>query len=171
MNILETERTYMREMTVHDAENAFVLNSDPEVIKYTGDAPFESVEAARVFLENYDHYRKFGFGRWAVINKSDESFMGWCGLKYTAELDEFDVGFRFLRMYWNRGFATETAKACIGLGFERFQMKEIVGRSMKENYGSIRVLEKCGMTYSGEFDFDGHAGIMFKIVCPPDKII
>ena len=57
MRILETDRLYLREMTITDAENAYLLNLDPDVIKYTGDEPFESVENAKMFLANYDHYK------------------------------------------------------------------------------------------------------------------
>ncbi|MEO0037776.1 MAG: hypothetical protein RIQ59_987, partial [Bacteroidota bacterium] len=34
--ILETQRTFLREITVADAEQAYLLNLDPEVIQYTG---------------------------------------------------------------------------------------------------------------------------------------
>lgn len=164
MILLETKRTYLREITAEDAENAYLLNLDPEVIKYTGDSSFESIEKAREFLENYDHYQKYGFGRWGVINKIDNEFLGWCGLKYTKELDEFDIGFRFFKKHWNKGYATETAKACIDLGFDKLGMTEIVGRAMKDNIGSIRVLEKIGLVYSKPFNFDGKDGVIYKIV-------
>jgi RimJ/RimL family protein N-acetyltransferase len=161
--ILETQRTFLREITVSDAENAYVLNLDPEVIQYTGDDSFESIEQARRFLENYDHYSTYGFGRWAIITKTDNEFIGWCGLKFTADLNEFDIGFRLFKKHWNKGYATETAKACIDLGFEQFGMTTIVGRAMKANIGSIRVLEKIGLTYKSTFDFDGQEGVIYQI--------
>ncbi len=145
--IVETERLYLREMKPEDAQNAYLLNLDPEVIRYTGDGPFGSIEEAQIFLRNYDHYRKYGFGRWAVIRKSDGEFLGWCGLKYTPELDEHDIGFRLFRCYWNKGYATEAAKACLQLGFSKFGMQQIVGRAMSENHASIRVLEKIGLQF------------------------
>lgn len=161
--ILETERTYLREMTPDDAQNAFDLNSDPLVIQYTGDVSFESVEEAHAFLSKYDHYEKYGFGRWAVISKETNEYLGWCGLKYTEELDEFDIGFRFHQRFWNKGFATETARACIQLGFEKFNMETIIGRAMKENHASIRVLEKCGLTFLSDYQFDDEEGVIFAI--------
>ncbi|MCK5907913.1 MAG: GNAT family N-acetyltransferase [Flavobacteriales bacterium] len=163
MKILETERLYLRELTPEDSENFYLLNQDTEVIKYTGDVAFESIENARTFLENYDHYKKHNLGRWAVINKSDEIFLGWCGLKYSEDIDEYDIGFRFFRKYWNKGYATESAKACIDLGFDRFNISEIVGRVMNKNIGSIRVLEKIGLSYSEDFNFEGEAGRIYKI--------
>ena len=163
IRILETERLYLREMASGDAENAYLLNLDNEVIKYTGDVPFESVEDAKQFLERYDHYKKYGFGRWAVIHKSTEEFLGWCGLKYSPDLEEYDIGFRFFRKHWNKGYATESAKACLSIGFSKYDMNRIVGRAMAKNSASIKVLEKIGLTYFKKFNFDGENGLIYKI--------
>lgn len=148
-------------MHQEDAESIYLLNLDPEVIKYTCDLPFESVEKAKDFIENYNHYKLYGFGRWAVIGKSDNEFLGWCGLKYTAELNEYDIGFRFFKKYWNQGFATEAAIKCLEIGFKEFKMKEIVGRAMKGNIASIKVLEKIGMKYSHDFDYEGNVNAKY----------
>lgn len=59
--------------------------------------------------------------------------------------------------------ATEAAKACIKLGFEKYHISEIVGRAMTENIGSIKVLEKIGLTFDKVFNFDGKSGSLFKI--------
>ena len=97
MIITETERLILREFRVSDAEEMFQLNANPDVIRYTYNLPFKSISEAREFILNYTHYRDYGFGRWAVINKSDYSWLGWCGLKYTPDIDEYDIDFAFLR--------------------------------------------------------------------------
>ena len=61
-----TERLTFFELTPEDAAHVFALNSDPEVIKYTGDPPFASVSEAQSFLENYTDYRDNGYGRWGL---------------------------------------------------------------------------------------------------------
>lgn len=160
--MLETERLLLREFVPDDAESMYLLNRDPEVIRYTGDTAFKDIEEARDLILNYGHYREYGFGRWAVISKPGNEFLGWCGLKYTPELDEHDIGFRFFRKHWNKGYATESAKACIEAGFSRFGINTIVGRAMKENTASIRVLEKLGMHFSNSFDFDGQEGVVYR---------
>jgi len=167
--ILETERLYLRELTIEDAHSFFQLNNDEEVLRYTGDQAFANVEAARNFLEAYDQYEKYGMGRWAVINKWDEAFLGWCGIKYRAEADEFDIGYRFFRKYWNCGYASESASACLKYGFEDLGIEEMVGRAMKANKASIRVLEKIGMQYDRDADFDGIPGVIFKLSKPDWK--
>lgn len=154
----------MREFSVQDAASMFELNNDPEVIKYTGDKAFGSLEDARIFLENYDQYALHGFGRWAVVQKSTGKFIGWCGLKYSATIDEVDIGFRLFKAAWNQGFATEAAKKCIQLGFDSLGIKRIVGRAMVDNIASVKVLEKLGLTFLKDFDFDGEEGVIYEIV-------
>ncbi|MCY1635254.1 GNAT family N-acetyltransferase [Marinifilum sp. D737] len=144
--VLETERLFLREFILEDAQSMFDLNSDPEVIKYTGDPPFESVEQAKAFLQNYDDYKKNGFGRWAMISKADNEFIGWCGLKLNEE-KFIDLGFRVFRKHWNKGYASEAAKACLTYGFQTLGFDEIIGRVLSENKASIKVLEKLGMRY------------------------
>jgi ribosomal-protein-alanine N-acetyltransferase len=153
MTVLETERLLFREMTPDDAAHAYELNNDPEVLRYTGDEPFDSIKEASDFLSNYAHYRQYGYGRWAVVRKSDHAWIGWCGLKCHPEENEFDIGFRLLRKYWNQGYATEAAAACIKIGFDQYNMHSIIGRAMPENEASIRVLEKLGMAFE-DFVFE-----------------
>ncbi len=97
------------------------------------------------------------------MTKKTEDVLGWCGLKYTVKFNEYDIGFRFYERYWNKGYATESAKACITYGINDLSIKEIVGRAMVENRASIRVLEKIGLIYEKDFDYDGQAGVLYKI--------
>jgi [ribosomal protein S5]-alanine N-acetyltransferase len=159
---IETERTILRNLTIDDAEEFYALNLEKEVLKYTGDQPFENIQASKDFLTNYDQYEKYGVGRLAVIEKTTSNFIGWCGLKYNPDKDEFDIGFRFFRVYWNKGFASETAKRCLDFGFKELGIARIVGRAMKENNASIKVLEKIEMTFKETFDFDGHDGVIYE---------
>ena len=161
---LETERTIMRKLTKDDAKDFYSLNLDKEVLKYTGDKPFKDVQTAIDFLTNYDQYEKYGVGRLAVIDKTTFKFMGWCGLKYNQDKNEYDIGFRFYRNYWNKGFATETAQKCLDFGFNKLGLEKIIGRAMKENVGSIKVLEKIGMRFKENFDFDGEEGVIYELI-------
>ncbi|MCT3897766.1 GNAT family N-acetyltransferase [Elizabethkingia anophelis] len=161
--ILETERLLLRELNSDDAGDFFNLNENPNVIKYTGDKAFQNIDEAREFLENYQDYRLNGYGRWAVMSKENNEFVGWCGLKYNSSTDETDVGFRFFEHYWNKGFATESAGECIDYGFKSLNLNAVVGRAMQDNTASVKVLEKLGMKYLIDFDFDGHKGVIYKI--------
>lgn len=160
---IETERTVLRNLTSDDAEDFYTLNLDQEVLKFTGDEPFKNIRVAENFLTKYEQYSKYGVGRLAVIDKTTSKFIGWCGLKYSLDKDEYDIGFRFFKQYWNRGFATETALRCLDFGFNDLGLERIVGRAMKENIASIKVLAKIGMTFKEIFNLDGHEGVIYEL--------
>jgi RimJ/RimL family protein N-acetyltransferase len=144
--ITESERLYLREFIEQDAKDLYLLNNDPDVIRYTGDPPFESIDSAQQFVKEYDHYLNYGFGRWAVIRKDNNAFIGWCGLKYNEE-EEIDIGFRLFKKEWGHGYATEAAKASIDYASEKLKMKHFIGRCAQDNKASISVLKKLGFLY------------------------
>ncbi|WP_026705072.1 GNAT family N-acetyltransferase [Flavobacterium soli] len=166
---LTTQRTILRNLTTEYAADFYTLNLDPEVLQFTGDTPFESIAAAKDFLTHYDQFEKYGVGRFAVLDKSTLQFMGWCGLKYSKEKNEYDIGFRFFKGYWNQGFATETARRCLDFGCNELGLQRIVGRAMSENVASIKVLEKLGMTFTSTFDFDGQEGVLYEFTKKNNK--
>jgi [ribosomal protein S5]-alanine N-acetyltransferase len=143
--VSETKRYKLREFHTSDAEALFELNNDPMVLKYTGDKPFESIEAAENFIKAYHHYHDFGFGRWAIIDKETNDFKGWSGLRHSIEKNEVDVGFRIFKTSWNQGIASETAFESLRIGFETFKLNAIYGNVASENLASIKVLQKLGM--------------------------
>ena len=166
--ILETNRLLLRELNVSDAEKFYNLNLNPNVIKYTGNSAFKNIEEAKHFLENYQDYKLNGYGRWAVIHKEKNEFIGWCGLKLDEIENETDIGFRFFENVWNKGYATESAKACLIYGFEKLNLKRIVGRAMKENRRSIKVLKKIGLEYERDTEFEGKGAVIYKIEKKPE---
>lgn len=146
--ILETPRLYLREFTMDDAQLLIDLNSDPEVTRYTGDGPVKDLKDGKRILEEIilpQYPNKIG--RWAVHLRSNDEFIGWCGLKYISELNETDLGYRFFQKHWGKGYATESAEAVMEYGTSVLKISMIVGRAAVENLASIKVLEKAGLKY------------------------
>ena len=162
-NLLQTERLLIRPFRLSDAAGFHAMNAVEQVLRYTGDQAFASVEEAELFIRNYDHYHRYGYGRWALEDRQTGEFIGFCGLKYHPHEDEVDLGFRIPVAHWGKGLATEAAKACLDYGFDRLNMNRIIGRVAKANLASIRVLEKIGMAYCRDFDFDGLPGVIYEI--------
>ena len=154
--IIETERLLLRTFTEEDASLIYNLNLDPDVTRYTLD-PMVNIDQAKEVLEKVilPQYALYNHGRWAVHVKPGLEFIGWCGLKTRPELNEIDLGYRFIKSAWGKGYATESAYACLQYAFEKLDYERIVGRSLPGNLASIRVLEKCGMTYIGEEIVEG----------------
>ena len=160
--IIESKRLYLREWVIEDAQSFFNLNNDPEVIRYTGDPPFDSVKATREFIRNYDAFTKVGMGRWVCILKETGENIGWCGLRQKPE-GFVDLGYRFHQNHWNKGYATEAGMACLEFGFHQLGLEIIVANAVAENEASSRVMEKLGMRFVGKGINEGHHSVGYEI--------
>lgn len=149
--MLETTRLILRPARLSDAFNLYQLNSDPLVMKYTGDTAFSSVSEYEAFLRDrmIPQFDKWKMSRFMIELKSDGTFIGWCGLKYFPETNEVDLGYRLMKKFWGQGYATEAGRACLEYGFKTLNLGNIMATVMPENIGSIKVVQKLGMTFRG----------------------
>ncbi|MES1239233.1 MAG: GNAT family N-acetyltransferase, partial [Chloroflexota bacterium] len=99
-----------------------------------------------------------GFGLWVVEAAGDGTFLGFTGLtrpRFDAPfMPAVEVGWRFARHTWGKGYATEAARAALGFGFEVLGLEEIVSFTSPANERSWRVMERLGMTHDPADDFD-----------------
>lgn len=166
-----TERLEQRAMLLDDAPAFYALNSHPDVMRYTGEPPLQSLADAEKAIADYPDFEQIGFGRWGCFYKPTGDLIGFCGLKYLPEFDAVDVGFRFLPQYWGQGLATEACRASLAFGFDVLGLDRILGFVLAENAASIRVLEKVGMHQNGTVDFEGLEALRYEIRCtdsPPN---
>ena len=150
--ILETERLILRPHTLDDVDAAYKLNLDEEVTRYTGDGGVVSKEEIRHRIEHHvlGDYKKYSYGRFAVVEKSSGDFIGFCGLKYLPEYDLVDLGYRLSRNHWGKGLATEASKASVDFAFNELKLSEIYGFVLPENSASVNVLKKLGFQFDIE---------------------
>lgn len=149
--MLETNRLILSQHTLADASNLFTLNSDPDVVRYTGDGAFSSVVDAHNLVRDrmIPQFEKYRMSRLKVVRKEDNAYLGWCGLKYFPETNEVDLGYRFMKKYWGMGYATEASRVCLEYGFMTLNLPRIIAKAMPDNKGSIKVMQKLGMTFRG----------------------
>jgi [ribosomal protein S5]-alanine N-acetyltransferase len=150
MILFQSKRLLFRQFTPDDAELIYDLNSDPEVVKYVHEPETTTENAPQVLRDIILPQYESGLGRWAVFLKYTDEFIGWCGLKYLAESNEIDLGYRFKKKYWGQGYASEAASTCISYAFEHLEVSKIIARSHVENSASLKVIEKCGMNFLKE---------------------
>lgn len=157
--ILTTPRLRLRLFTDSDvdAQHLVDLNASPAVTRYVGEGPVDLETAHGVLRDRIlAQHARHGVGRWAVERLDDGAFIGWCGLRYDADVDRYDLGYRFLESAWGRGFGTEAALACLQWADRALPGREIVGRARVENTASLRILERGGGVDIGtEQDGDG----------------
>lgn len=148
--LFQSKRLLFRKFNPTDAGLILELNNDPEVVRYLHEPPTTAANARAIITDIIMPQYELGLGRWAVHLKFSEEFIGWCGLKYMSEKDEIDLGYRFKKEYWGNGYATEAAQTCINYAFAHLNINSIVARAHINNLSSIRVIEKCGMTFLKE---------------------
>lgn len=163
MIVAKTERLILKQFSKRNAKGFYELNNDPIVLQYTGDKPFTSLVEAEKFIASYTHYAQHGFGRWALLAKTNHEFVGFCGLKRSTETGDVDIGFRLKQQYWGQGLATESAEAALQLGFTTYQLSTIIARAMVKNQASIAVIKKLGMRFCTHFEENNHQWSIFEL--------
>jgi len=160
---IETERLILRPVLETDLEGMFELDSDPDVHKYLGNKPIKTKEEAKKAIDYIvKQYHERGIGRWAVVDKATKEFMGWSGLKLNTKEESYhpnfsdfhDVGYRFIKRFWGKGYATESAKAAIDYAFNTMQLQTVYGITEMGNEASHNVLLKLGLIHEENYVFE-----------------
>jgi RimJ/RimL family protein N-acetyltransferase len=148
MNVLETERLTLRQFTSDDADFIFRLVNEPSFIQNIGDRGVRSISDAIRYLETgpIASYARNGFGLYLVQLKESGESIGMCGLIKRDGLDDVDIGYAFLPAFWSKGYAVEAALAVKEQG-RNLGLKRLVAITDPANTGSMRVLEKIGLTF------------------------
>jgi RimJ/RimL family protein N-acetyltransferase len=169
--MLRTARLVLREHTEDDAEAVYRLGSDPLVNRYIWDPPLGTVEQARAILRDHPiaDYRKYGYGRWACVLEATGELIGFAGLKYLEEMGEVDLGYRLLPAHWGGGLATEAGRACVAYGLEVLGLARIIGLVHPDNVASVRVLEKCGLSFEALIDHRGQRLARYALHAPQGR--
>lgn len=168
----ETPRLILREIDIHDAEGILLLDSDPDVHLYLPDNVIHTIEEAKEDIRNIrKQYVDFGIGRWALIEKASGAFIGWAGLKWNIGPENnrtnfYDLGYRLIRKYWGKGYASEAAKISVDYGFNNMNLREIIGVADSRNLASIKILQKVGMKFVETFTEDDNLLHWYSIKKP-----
>jgi RimJ/RimL family protein N-acetyltransferase len=149
MNLLETERLRLRQLSLDDAAFILELLNQPSYVRFIGDRGVRTADDAERYIAQgpMESYRRFGFGLWMVEMKEGHLPVGLCGLIRREELDDIDIGFAFPPQFWGQGFATEAARAVMAYGRETLKLKRIVAIVSPDNERSIKLLEKLGLEF------------------------
>ncbi len=159
--LLLTPRFVMRPHEFDDVDFMMALNSDYDVVRYTGDEQGITAEEARVVIASLrEQFAARRIGRFVVLDRVTGERYGWCGLKWHEAEQGVDLGFRFFKAVWGQGFATETSIACLAWG-RSLGIRRIFAHAHPHNIGSCRVLGKLGFRLTGVTDDEGFSEFHF----------
>ena len=155
---IETPRLLLREIIYKDVQRIFLLDRNPEVMKYIGVKPVSRPEESEETIKNIrKQYQENGIARWAVIEKKSNLLIGWSGLKFLREpingyQEVYELVYRFLPEFWGKGYATEAGKAVLDYGFIELNLDVIYACVAIQNVGSDHILKnKLGFESHGTF--------------------
>jgi RimJ/RimL family protein N-acetyltransferase len=152
--MFETERLILRRFTETKADvNAiYAMRRDAEIMRYIRE-PQSKAESKNWLKLISSRWATERIGFCAVVEKSSNRLIGWCGLWRLTETGETEVGYAIAKEFWGRGYASEAAARFLEYGFNELKLEKIVAVAREENLGSRRVMEKLGMRfdYIGEF--------------------
>ena len=100
------------------------------------------------------------FDVYTLIEKETNKFIGWSGIKLLTDevngyKNVYELGYRFLPDFWGKGYATESAKASLDLGFNQLNADTIYAYADVENQSSNYILTKLGFENKGTFLDEG----------------
>lgn len=155
--MIQTERLRLRPWRESDREPFARLNADPHVMRYFP-APLSPPESDTMADLIEAQMAARGFTLYAAELRETGAFIGFIGLSVPSFEAHFtpcvEIGWRLAADWWNRGLATEGARAVLRHGFDALRLDEVVAMTAAVNLPSRRVMEKLGMTYDAADDFD-----------------
>ena len=163
--ILETQRLNLRELNTNDSPFIYELVNSPGWLQFIGNRNINNDDDAKKYILNgpIKSYESNGYGLWMVSSKTDNSPIGLCGILKRDALDAPDIGFAFLTNYMGKGYAKEIASAVLEYSKHKLKLKTILGITNLNNVKSIKLLEKIGLKFVENIDFNGELLKLYKV--------
>lgn len=158
ITVPNSERLSFSLISEQEKELLFELDQDPEVMRYINGGKVTTwEEVENIFVPRLNAYRKpeKGWGLWAAHTLDDNTYLGWVLVRplhffddeTPTEYDNLELGWRFKRSAWGKGYGTEAAQAVCDVVSQVEGVNKVNALAEKENLGSIRIMEKLGMKY------------------------
>lgn len=149
---IATERLILRPLETRDRARLVRLANNWKVAKNLASMPFPYTE------EVADEWLGKQAGLWAggknypLAITIDDEMIGGIGVGWHPDRpdDGWELGYWLGEPYWNRGYASEAARALCRFAFETLKLEHIIAGHYADNHASGRVLTKLGFRYTRE---------------------
>ena len=162
--ITTTARLRLEPMGAAHVDDVAVMLADPRV-GATMNGVRDRAFAEERTLAHASRWEQSGFGLWAAYSLADGSFVGRGGIQETTLEGDLvvEAGWCLSPAHWGRGYATEIARAGLGLGFGVLGLEEIVAFTLPHNTKSLAVMRRLGMTYRRDCVFVGLPHVLYAV--------
>lgn len=158
--VIETERLILRPWSATDIAPNTAMLSDPATARFiTADhkAVTEELVGWRNAAIMAGHWALYGFGMFAVEEKTSGHYVGRVGPWFPPTWPGFEVGWGIAKECRGKGYAVEAAWAAIDWVFSTFEVDHVIHCIEPENAASQAVARNLGARIEGEVELFGHA--------------
>ena len=155
---ITTTRFLLRPFTLNDTKALADILADERVMAHSINGVMSQTQTRDFIKSCIASYQQYGFGPWAVVDKSSDNLLGFCGLK-CDRLDDRDIihiGYRFRFESWGQGVATECAQAVVSFCKER-AISQLYALIEPNHSASMAVAKKVGFMPLGTVHFYNRA--------------
>ncbi|HEY1581574.1 MAG TPA: GNAT family N-acetyltransferase [Chthoniobacterales bacterium] len=165
--MIETPRLILRHFVETDLEALAVLMANTDFMRFSSGV-FSREETERFLFDRIIAPARAGLpSQFALILREENRLIGYCGFfrQVVDGVDEIEIGYRLDPAFWNRGLATEAARAARDYAFDELKIERVISLIHPENHASRRVTEKNGMILEKETLFRGSPAQVFALAC------
>ena len=104
----------------------------------------------------------------AAVQRASGAVLGWFQLEDDADRPgELELGYRLRPDAWGQGYATEGAAALLADALATPGVHRVYAHALLSNPGSLRVLQKIGMSYARPWEYRGLPGAEYEALRAP----
>ncbi|MFS4579921.1 GNAT family N-acetyltransferase [Phaeobacter sp. C3_T13_0] len=149
---IQTDRLLLRDWRPEDHAPFAAICADPDVMRYIGNGAPRTEDATARSIRSFEaEWAERGFGLFAVELRETRELIGFTGFSWPGFLPEIlpsvEIGWRFAKQSWGKGFASESASAALSFGVDELGLSDIVSIYQVENTASARIMQKLGMVF------------------------
>ncbi|TMU57128.1 GNAT family N-acetyltransferase [Flagellimonas algicola] len=150
---LETERLLISPISLADLGKIHELHSLAETDKFNTLGIPENIEGTEQIVKDWIAKNNIAESKHFTLkieSVANREFIGLIAINLgPPKFRIAEVWYKLHSDFWKQGYATESLHRLLEFGFNELQLHRIEAGCAVENLGSIRVLEKVGMTREG----------------------
>ena len=163
-NHLGTDQVVLRRLTPADAPALHRVTGDRLAMRYWHPGPDADVAAAESRIAEIEaHWRRHGFGDWAVLDRASAEVIGFAGLHHIAGMVAVNVGYVLAPSHWRRGIGGELCRLLLDRGFARLELPEVVAVIDPRNAASLALAAACWLTLRERRTWQGQPRVVYAM--------
>lgn len=149
---METDRLYLKNISIGDREFMLKQFSNKEVNRYLFDMePLNCIEDADAIIDFYIQPEPRPHHRWIIVKKDGRTKIGTCGFHYWDKLNSCcDIGYDLYPDFQGNGYMKEALEKILDFAGSRMKVKRINACIYIDNGKSLHIAEKLGFTFNGQ---------------------